>query len=298
MNTEVPLLAAIQQRYPARTVMVNDVEWTIRDTAPEETTRNIAPEGALRDTPPEGAPRATARQDAGRVPLLLLPGALGTGDVFYHLLASLGDRYRLMAVTYPPIGDMVKLARGVVGLLDALELPQVDLLGTSLGGYVAQLVALARPARLRKLVLANTFYDPGLQQKRWPPPAEFCKISAQDVLAAARAQLAAGAEPTPEHGDLKRVMLELVGAGQPAASVKAMRIAVLTAFPLGRVPLDDAAITLIDDDEDPVIAAPTRQQMRERYQNCRHIRIEGGGHFPSNLQPARYVAAVQDILQA
>lgn len=271
MNTDVPLLAAMQQRYPARTVMSNGVEWTVRDTAP----------------------------DAGdRMPLLLLPGALGTGDVFYHVLAAMGETHRLIAVTYPPLGDMVKLAQGVAGLFDALDLPQADLLGTSLGGYVAQLVALARPERLHRLVLANTFYDPGLQQKRWPPPAEFCKTPAREVLAAARIQLAAGPEPTPEHGDLKRVMLELVGAAQPAESVKALRIAVLTAFPLARVPLDDAAITLIDDDDDPVIAPPTREQMRLRYKNCRHIRIDGGGHFPSNLQPAKYVAAVREALVA
>jgi pimeloyl-ACP methyl ester carboxylesterase len=172
----------------------------------------------------------------------------------------------------------------------------VDLLGTSLGGYVAQLVALSQPARLRKLVLANTFYDPGLQQKRWPPASEFCKQAARDVLANARAQLQAGAEPTAAHGDLKRVMLELVGSAQTADGVKAMRLAVLTAFPLGRVQLDDTAVTLIDDDNDPVIAEPTRLQMRERYRNCRHIRIEGGGHFPSNLQPDRYAEAVRDAV--
>jgi maspardin len=315
MNKDVPLLAAVQQRYPARSVLANGAEWIVRDTAPGSAVRDTASGAAMRDTAsgaamrdtaseatprhtaPEGTQRGTAPEDAGRIPLLLLPGALGTGDVFYHLLAALGDTHRLVAVTYPPIGDMVKLARGVVGLLDALDVPRVDLLGTSLGGYVAQLVALARPERLNRLVLANTFYDAGLQQKRWPPPAEFCRIPAQEVLATARAQLAAGPEPTSEHGDLKRVMLELVGTGQPADTVKAMRIAVLTAFPLARVPLDDAAITLIDDDNDPVIAPPTREQMRARYKNCRHIRIEGGGHFPSNLQPARYVAAVRDVLQ-
>jgi pimeloyl-ACP methyl ester carboxylesterase len=62
--------------------------------------------------------------------------------------------------------------------------------------------------------------------------------------------------------------------------------------------LPDEAITLIDDDEDPVIAADTREQMRERYKACRHIRIEGGGHFPANLKPADYANAVRTVLES
>src|SRR3546814_19833417 len=40
--------------------------------------------------------------------------------------------------------------------LDALDLAQVDLLGFSMGGFVAQSVALQFPERVRKLVLVGT----------------------------------------------------------------------------------------------------------------------------------------------
>jgi maspardin len=264
------LLQAVQKRYPARALAIAAVQWTIRDTG-----------GSAKD----------------EVPMLLLPGALGTGDVFYHLLAALGADYRLISVSFPAMGSAQRLADGLVALLDALALPRVDVLGTSLGGYVAQAAALSHPGRFRKLVLANTFYDPGLQQSRWPPAAEYARIPVADVLAAARAQLEKGAAPTPEQADLKRLMLGLVGTAQSAEGVRAMRLSVLTALPLGRVPLADEAITLIDDDKDPVIAAGTREQMRERYKACHHIRIEGGGHFPANLRPADYARAVRGVLE-
>jgi pimeloyl-ACP methyl ester carboxylesterase len=44
----------------------------------------------------------------------------------------------------------------VVGFLDALDLKQVDLAGWSMGGWIAQLVAIAYPERVHKLVLFDS----------------------------------------------------------------------------------------------------------------------------------------------
>src|ERR1700742_4282017 len=48
------------------------------------------------------------------------------------------------------------MARDVLRFVDALGLEQIDLLGFSLGGYVAQEVALVRPRLVRRIVLAGT----------------------------------------------------------------------------------------------------------------------------------------------
>ncbi|MDX3906841.1 MAG: alpha/beta hydrolase [Pigmentiphaga sp.] len=264
-----PSFTDVRVRYPVQTFCFDGEDWTVRDT------------GGAQD----GAP-----------PLVLLPGALGTGDVFYRLMAELGHRRRLISITYPAIGEARMLARGVVHVMEALGLSTVHLLGTSLGGYVAQIVAMESSARLRKLILANTFYDPALQQARWPAVEIYAQSSPEDILAAARTQLEQAPEPTSRHAELKAVMLHLVGAEQDARAVKAMRLAVLTAMPLPAVPLPAQAIALIDDDEDPVIASPTREQMRQRYASSPLFRIPGGGHYPANLQPERYRAAIEDFL--
>jgi pimeloyl-ACP methyl ester carboxylesterase len=49
-----------------------------------------------------------------------------------------------------------QMADDAVAFLDALNLRRVDLFGFSLGGFVAQAIALAHPSRVRKLVLAST----------------------------------------------------------------------------------------------------------------------------------------------
>lgn len=264
MSGEAATRAAMRQRYPVRRVAVQGQEWLVQDS---------------------GGP-------AGLPPLVLLPGALGTGEVFWRVLHALGGTRRVLALGYPPIPSAAGLAESLAALLDAMELPRVDLLGTSLGGYVAQVFALGRPDRIRRLVLANTFYDPRLQQARWPPAQEYARQDPQAVLGAARRQLQDGPEPTPRHAELKSLMLELVGPEQGAEGVRAMRLAVLTATELPRVDLADDCIVLIDDSKDPVIAEPTRMQMRQRYAASRHFVIAGGGHFPANLQPEAYVGAI------
>src|SRR3954451_10370950 len=50
---------------------------------------------------------------------------------------------------------IAQMARDAIAFLDALELGAVDLLGFSIGSFVAQEVALIRPAAVRRLVLAS-----------------------------------------------------------------------------------------------------------------------------------------------
>jgi pimeloyl-ACP methyl ester carboxylesterase len=51
---------------------------------------------------------------------------------------------------------VTQMARDAIAFLDAMDLSHVDLLGYSLGGMVAQEVALFRPRAVRRLVLAGT----------------------------------------------------------------------------------------------------------------------------------------------
>jgi pimeloyl-ACP methyl ester carboxylesterase len=59
------------------------------------------------------------------------------------------------------------MARDALSFIDALGLEQVDLLGFSLGGYVAQELVLLRPRLVRRVVLAGTAPQGGPDLHRW-----------------------------------------------------------------------------------------------------------------------------------
>jgi poly(3-hydroxyoctanoate) depolymerase len=98
--------------------------------------------------------------------LLLIMGLGGNLEMWDPLERALVDQ-GVQTITYdaPGTGEspprllprrMPGLAREAAHLLDALALPQVDVLGASFGGGVAQELALRNPHRVRRLILAGT----------------------------------------------------------------------------------------------------------------------------------------------
>ncbi len=62
---------------------------------------------------------------------------------------------------------IVQMARDAIVFIDALGLPQFDLLGFSIGSFVAQDVALLRPTQVRRLVLAAAAPQGGPDMHGW-----------------------------------------------------------------------------------------------------------------------------------
>jgi len=62
---------------------------------------------------------------------------------------------------------VTEMARDAITFLDSLEIDEVDLLGYSLGGMVAQELALLRPRMVRRIVLAGTGPRGGQQMHGW-----------------------------------------------------------------------------------------------------------------------------------
>src|ERR1700755_3085928 len=68
--------------------------------------------------------------------------------------------------------NVTAMARDALAFIDALGLEQIDLLGFSLGGYVAQELVLLRPRLVRRLVLAGTAPQGGRDLHRWSDDAD------------------------------------------------------------------------------------------------------------------------------
>ena len=100
-------------------------------------------------------------------PMLLVQGmsatALAWGDEFLEELRRdfdvivFDNRGMGRSARAEPPFTIADMAADAVALLDALGLETVHLVGISMGGAIAQEVALAHPARLRTLTLGATF---------------------------------------------------------------------------------------------------------------------------------------------
>ncbi|MFC5996559.1 alpha/beta fold hydrolase [Pseudonocardia hispaniensis] len=100
----------------------------------------------------------------GRVPLLLCNGIGASAELLSPLCEALGDHPTIIfdapgtglssTPVLPP--TLRGLARMVVRMLDALGVEEVDVLGLSWGGLLAQMLAWRHPQRVRRLVLVAT----------------------------------------------------------------------------------------------------------------------------------------------
>ncbi len=114
----------------------------------------------------------------GDVPLVLLQHFRGNLDSWDPALvdALAADR-RVVAFDNVGVGattgrtpsTVEVMAHDAIAFLDALQLQQVDLLGFSLGSFVAQEIALIRPDLLRRVVLASSAPQGAAGMHGWAP---------------------------------------------------------------------------------------------------------------------------------
>jgi pimeloyl-ACP methyl ester carboxylesterase len=107
-----------------------------------------------------------AYQDQGDGQALVLIAGVGYGSWFWHKITpGLAERYRVITFDNRGAGGSDKpegpysvplMAADTIGLMEALALKEASLLGHSLGGFIAQEVAVARPDLVGRLVLAST----------------------------------------------------------------------------------------------------------------------------------------------
>jgi len=113
----------------------------------------------------EYAYRDTGETGAGAVPLVLFQHFRGNLDGWDPaLIDALAAGRRVVTFDNAGVGGsggttpdtIEQMARDAIAFLTAMELGQADVLGFSIGSFVAQQIALVRPAIVRRLVLASS----------------------------------------------------------------------------------------------------------------------------------------------
>jgi 3-oxoadipate enol-lactonase len=121
-------------------------------------------------------------------PVVLIHGLAGDHTAWLPQVAALEDNYRVITFDNPGSGNSTlvsepagtaDLADATLGLMDALGIDRAHIVGRSMGGAVAQHMALKAPERIQSLAMAASFarLDPvgaqviaNLQQLlRWRP---------------------------------------------------------------------------------------------------------------------------------
>jgi pimeloyl-ACP methyl ester carboxylesterase len=233
----------------------------------------------------------------GGQPLLLLEGMGGDIPGWRRNIPRLAERMWVVAYDFRGNGrsdppeeglSMDTLQEDTLGLLDHLEVDAAHVYGQSMGGLVAQQMALDHPARVRSLILGCTY--PG-RKHQIPIRAKVPKDRPWLALYAPRF-----AEQHPDHieEDLR------IGARQAQSAVGRLRQweAIRDFDPFDRLPEIRVPTLVLHGTEDRLVHPDNARVVAERIPGARLRLLEGAGHVYHSEQPEEADRAVLDFIRS
>lgn len=227
---------------------------------------------------------------SGEKTILFLHGMTGAYDIWWQQMEALSEQYRVISVTYPPADTLQAMSEGVLAVLDAENVQQIYVVGTSLGGYLAQYLLANFPERIEKAVLANTFPPNDiLRQKNEKLIKVLPFLPNWLVMNVFRKSIVENIYPASGYSELVLAyMLEQVSGRMSKAQVIARAKAVIEPFAPPDVESLGIPLMIIEADNDPLVEATLREQLKRTYPTAEVHTLHAVGHFPYLNAPQDY----------
>jgi len=242
-------------------------------------------------------------------PLLLIAGLGGRGAFWSRFQGAAARRFRAITFDHPGCGDSpparnlpstIDLSMHVRALLDALEIERASIVGHSMGGAIAQHLAVAAPDRVEKLVLSATWAGPDA----WFSALFDARLEILEKLGPAAYLQNGSALGNPgwwaqENFEETNKALATRLAAFPGMELERERIAAVVNHDARSSLSAIRAPTLVVTAQDDAIT-PTgfAVELAERIPNARLKILAKGGHFAPQTVPNRYQTAVLQFLGA
>ncbi|GIU85050.1 MAG: hypothetical protein KatS3mg008_1825 [Acidimicrobiales bacterium] len=256
----------------------------------------------------------TEAGNGGR-PLLVIHGFTGAKEDFSdHVTAFAEAGFHVVipdnrghGKSSKPHGEhhysLQKMAADALGLCDALGWDEFFLLGHSMGGMIAQLVALEAPGRVPALILVDTCHGPleGVDRDLAMLGVETArKVGIGPIVEASKA--GPGPLDTPARRRLLRERPEVAARSERNLSVCSPHMYAAMLSEMLEQPdrldalsgLDIPTLVLVGEQDRPFLG-PSRR-MAEAIPGAELVVVEDAGHSPQNENPTAWRSAVMGFL--
>jgi pimeloyl-ACP methyl ester carboxylesterase len=247
--------------------------------------------------------------EPGATPLLLIQGLGYTADMWFRVLPGLSADRRTVRFDNRGVGrssvpptpwSIPELAADAITVLDAVGVDRAHVFGVSLGGLIAQEVALRHPDRVDRLVLGCT-HPGGRDAIRMDPAAATMLMDRTPRTArdAARASVpflyAEDTSPDDIATDLDIRVRYPMRASAYWGQLDAMRASEGT---LSRLRELQAPTLILHGTDDRLVQPGNADLLAAAIPGARLTWIEGAGHVFWTDRPEQTVAAVSEFLAA
>jgi pimeloyl-ACP methyl ester carboxylesterase len=238
-------------------------------------------------------------------PLLLVPGIPAIASDWAPLAERLAGSRRVIAYDNRGSGESgvtpapytcAQLAADAIALLDALEIERADVFGMSLGGMIAQELALGWPQRVGRLVLGCTHcgLDHAARPDREAGRAFAMETGDWAERMRALAPYAFAADAGPEL--LGPFIEKKVADVQDPEGYRGQIAAVLAHDTYERLPQIACPTLIVTGDGDRVIPGASSEVLHERIPGSRLEVVAGAGHLFFLERPEESVRLLDEFL--
>lgn len=245
-------------------------------------------------------------QEWGEGPPLVLVHGLGmSSDLWWAQAEAFGRVRRVIAIDLRGFGESDKPttdgayriernAEDLRALLDALGLARVDLLGTSMGGFVGQAFALLAPERLSRLILCHTASRMSIPPEILEARTTTLRTGSMEEYGrmVAEQALAPGADP------VLRDWLAGVVVRNDREAYRRVLVEGLSSFDLTpRVPEIRTPTLVVVGELDRVIPAAAGRELAATIPGAELVEISGVGHLGYCERPDAFNDPVLEFLR-
>jgi pimeloyl-ACP methyl ester carboxylesterase len=236
-------------------------------------------------------------------PLLLIMGLGGDSRAWMFQVPDFSQHYRTIVFDNRGVGRTSKpagpytiaaMADDTAGLMNAIGLHRAHVVGVSMGGMIAQELALRHPAKVRSLVLGCTYPEPdaGVEQQRQSAVAQLpgsigadgnitIDLAAIDPLMFFQTLIPSVFNPEFIMTELPKLMQIFSGALEYGFSLEALLgqvHAVSTHKATDRLHQIRVPTMVITGDSDRLIPPGNSDILARAIPNAKLVKIEGGSH--------------------
>lgn len=234
----------------------------------------------------------------GEKTLLFLHGLTGSYDIWWQQIEALKDRYRIVSVTYPALDSLERLAEGILAILDHEGISEVTVIGTSLGGYIAQYLVAIHPERIEKAIFSNTFPPNELLKKKYGLLGSLIPYTPEWlIMMVLRVNVTLSLYPAGRYSEVLRAFLIEQTYGRMSKSQILTRYrCVIETFEPPDLVGSGIPVLIIESDNDPLLTPALRQQMKEAYPSALVRTLHSAGHFPYLSSADEYTDILEQFL--
>ena len=218
----------------------------------------------------------------GAKTILFIHGMGGAYDLWWQQINDFEYEYKVISFSLPEdINSLNSASNGIIKILETEKITKFYVVGTSMGGYIAQYLLKIIPDRIEKIVLGNTFPPNDLILEKNKEKSRIIPFLPEIVISKlGNKQLFEKILPAGNNDKLLTAFLPSLPFSKKQfvnryAVIVDKFIAKPSKYLVKRIPK-----LILESANDPLVAQELREDLKNLYSDAKVFNFNNAGHFP------------------